>query len=261
MSEWKIIKEGKFPKMKKPVLIEGLPGIGNVGKVAVDFVIEELKAKKICEITSQAMPNSVFVNEQSLVELPTINMYFKRLSKRDLLFVAGDAQPIDERASYSFSQTILDVLKSLGGNEVVTLGGIGLPAIPKKPKVYCTGTSKDIVAEYAKHSSVDPKLYGVVGPIIGVSGLLLGLASKQKVNGVSLLAETFGHQMYLGIRGAREIVRVLNERFAMGIDISELDNEIKQLEAETDKSIQNPELRRSLRSLAKKSGQESNYIG
>ena len=47
MNSWKVVKTGKVPKLNKPVLIEGLPGIGNVGKVSVDFVVEELKASKI----------------------------------------------------------------------------------------------------------------------------------------------------------------------------------------------------------------------
>ena len=35
---WKVKQFGRKPKLKKPVLIEGLPGIGNVGKVVVDFI-------------------------------------------------------------------------------------------------------------------------------------------------------------------------------------------------------------------------------
>ena len=42
MNEWKVTKVGKTPKLVNPILIEGLPGIGNVGKVAVDFIIDEI---------------------------------------------------------------------------------------------------------------------------------------------------------------------------------------------------------------------------
>jgi hypothetical protein len=64
---WKITKTvKKIPKLKNPILIEGLPGIGNVGKVAVDFIIDELKAKKLYDIFSYTFPHSVFVNEKSL---------------------------------------------------------------------------------------------------------------------------------------------------------------------------------------------------
>ena len=37
--EWHVKKR---PKLKKPILIEGLPGIANVGKIAIDFLAQEL---------------------------------------------------------------------------------------------------------------------------------------------------------------------------------------------------------------------------
>ncbi|MAG16376.1 hypothetical protein CMO88_04930 [Candidatus Woesearchaeota archaeon] len=260
MTGWKLIKTGKTPKLNNPILIEGLPGIGNVGKVSVDFIVEELNAKKIFEFTSHSMPHSVFVNEQNLVELPAISVYFKKSKGRDFLFIAGDAQPIDEVSSYGFSEAVLDMLKSFNGTELITLGGIGLPSIPKKPKVYCTGTSKEFVGKYLKEVSAEQKLYGVVGPIIGVSGLLLGLAKRKNMNAISFLAETYGHPMYLGIRGAREIVRILNKKFSLGINMKELNYEIDALEEEAAKTS-GTVLEKSTRGLPSKPGQDASYIG
>jgi len=48
---WRIDKVSN-PKIKNPILIEGLPGVGNVGKIATDFMIDSLGAKKLFEITS-----------------------------------------------------------------------------------------------------------------------------------------------------------------------------------------------------------------
>ena len=45
-------KEEKF-KVNNPVLIEGLPGIGNVGKIVVDFLIDQLKHELVYEIYSK----------------------------------------------------------------------------------------------------------------------------------------------------------------------------------------------------------------
>ena len=42
----------KMPKMKNPILIEGLPGIGNVGKIAIDFMIDELKPTLLYKLYS-----------------------------------------------------------------------------------------------------------------------------------------------------------------------------------------------------------------
>src|SRR3989338_9172477 len=98
MSTWKIDQIGKKPKLRNPILIEGLPGIGNVGNVAVDFLIDELKAKKLYEITSHTFTHSVFVNEDNLVELPMIDIYYRKFNgkKNDLILLGGDVQPTDE---------------------------------------------------------------------------------------------------------------------------------------------------------------------
>jgi len=233
MNGWKIKQTGKKPKLNDCVLIEGLPGIGNVGKVAVDFIIDTLKAEKMYELFSYTFPHSVFVNEKNLVELPAIEIYYKKMKKGpDLLLLAGDVQPIDEVSCYEFCEKILDIMEDFKGKEIITLGGVGLQAVPKKPKVYCTGNSKKIVNKYKKGTSVNEKLHGIVGPIVGVSGILLGLAEKRKIDAIAFLSETFGHPMYLGVKGAREILKVLNKKLNLKIDIKDMDKEIKDIEKE-----------------------------
>jgi len=260
MNAWNVLQLGNKPQLRKPILIEGLPGIGNVGKVAIDFLIDELKARKLYEITSHSFPSSVFVNEDNLVELPKIEIYYKKLrnSPQDLLLLAGDIQPIDETSSYEFSGKMLDMLEEFKGTEVLTLGGIGLADIPKKPKVYCTGTTKSILRKYRKFSNVEQSLYGVVGPIIGVSGLLLGLAKQRDIEAACLLAETYSHPMYLGVKGSREILKVISQRLRLNLKLSRLDKEIKETEKElSNKELPNPQLM-----LKKpKKFKETDYIG
>ncbi|MCG2717633.1 MAG: PAC2 family protein, partial [Nanoarchaeota archaeon] len=111
----------------------------------------------------------------------------------------------------------------------VTMGGIGLQRIPEKPTVYCTSNNKDIIKKY-KHTNLNSNIYGVVGPIIGVSGLLIGLAKQRNIQAIALLAETFGHPTYLGIKGARAILKILNKKLSLGLELDELDNEITEIE-------------------------------
>ncbi|RME54815.1 hypothetical protein D6777_02595 [Candidatus Woesearchaeota archaeon] len=227
--EFKVKKKRIKEKISNPVLIEGLPGIGNVGKVAVDFIIDSLKAKKVIEIYSYHFPHSVFINEKNMVELPVIEIYHKKVGKKDFLFLAGDVQPVDEYSCYKFCDLVLDILEEYGGKEVITLGGIGLQTVPNKPKVYVTGTKWDFVKTFRGASN---KIYGVVGPIVGVSGVLLGLAKLRKIPSASLLAQTFGHPAYLGIKGARETLKILDKKYKLKLDISQLDEEIEELEDE-----------------------------
>ncbi len=263
--KWRFESVGKLPSLHEPIFIEGLPGIGNVGKLAVDFLIDELSATKCYDIASYAFPHSVFVNEDNLVELPLVEIFYKKRDgkKRDIILLGGDVQPIDEQSSYEFSDMILDLIEPLHVSEIITLGGIGLSEVPKKPMVFSTANNKKILRRYGS-DAVNTKLYGVVGPIVGVSGLLLGLAARRNIEAITFLAETYGHPMYLGIKGAREILKVLNEKLQLSIDITKLDREIKDIESEIQKK--NEQLSKvnrtiQMKKLQAKLGTDMDYIG
>ena len=252
------VKQFSNPELKNPVLIEGLPGIGNVGKISVDFMIDSLNAKKFIEIHSNSFPNSVFINENNLINLPTINLYYKKLKNKDLIFLAGDIQPLDEKACYEFCNLIIEIFKKYKGKEIITLGGIGMPKIPKDPKVYCTANSNDIIKRY-KTKELNHEIFGVVGPIIGVTGLLVGLAGKQKIPSIALLAQTFGHPNYLGIKGANEILKLINKKLSLGLKLGDLEKEINEIEKEIKikTSKQMPKIKTEIDFLENK----TSYIG
>ncbi len=233
------VKQILKPVLNKPILIEGLPGIGNVGKIAADFMAGNLNAKKFIEIHSTSFPNSVFVNEKNLIDMPKIEFYYKK-GKQDFIFLTGDVQPINEKDCYEFCNLILDIFSKHKGKEIITFGGIGMGKVPKNPLVYCTANTDSIVKKY-KTSNLNTKIFGVVGPIIGVTGLLIGLAGKRKIPAIALLAQTLGHPNYLGIKGAREILKIVNEKLSLKLDINKLDKEINNIEKEIkEKQIQLP---------------------
>lgn len=249
------VKEIKKTKINNPILIEGLPGIGNVGKIVVDFMIDSLQAKKIYEVQSDKFPHAVFINEENLVELPTIEIFHKKVNNKDILLLAGDVQPIDEASCYNFCNEILDLFEKLKGEEIITLGGIGMQKIPENPQVYCTGNSKKIIDKY-KSKYLNQNIYGMVGPVVGVSGLLVGLAKNRNINSIAMLAETFGHPNYLGIKGAKEILKILNQKLNLKINLNQLEDEISQIEKEIKKKV------RDLNKLKpKKKTNETDYFG
>ena len=237
MSSWEIkwhLK--KRPVLKNPILVEGLPGIANVGKIAIDFLAQELKAKHLASFYSHSFPHSVFINEDNLVEVPKIELWYKKSKdpkKQDLLILNGDVQPIDERSCYSFCDEVIKIAKEFNVKEVITTGGIGLQNLPENPKVYVTANSKDFLKTFQKKSlKVETNIFGVVGPIIGVSGVLIGTAQRNNIDAAAFLAETFAHQMYLGVKGATEILRVLNKRYKLGLKVNKMSKEISELEKE-----------------------------
>lgn len=249
---------GKHEKFKNVVLIEGLPGIGNVGKIAVDFMIEKLKAKKIYEIKSNKYPHAVFINEKNLVELPKMEIYHKRIDNNDLWLLAGDVQPIDESSCYDFCNELIELFKKNNGKEIITLGGIGMKIVPDKPKVFCTANNSKIVEKY-RMNGLNDKIYGIVGPVLGVTGLLVGLAEDHNVNAIALLGETYGHPNYLGIKGARAILEILNKKLKLKLNLKELDEEINEIEKEIKTKTKSLENLKKNKIIEKTDG--ADYIG
>ncbi len=253
---WSIVRHSRV-KLRKPVLIEGLPGIGNVGKIAGDFLIDQTNAKLLFRVRGNKLPSVVYINEESLVEKPSIEGYYARTGKGDIIILTGDVQPIDEESSYDFCDKILTFLSREGGDEIITMAGIGLNKITKKPKVYCTGNNKKTVKKYLSLGNIKGDLYGVVGNIIGVSGLLVGMAGEKRINAVSLLAETFSHPMYLGIGGAKAILRVISKRFGLTLKLSKLDRDLKDVERELIRQLDMAKPGKNIEFYNK----ERNYIG
>lgn len=244
------IKTLRKINLSNPILIEGLPGIGNVGKIALDYLVDSLNASAFMEIYSNRFPNSVFVNEHNLVDLPKITFYHKKIKGKEFIFLGGDVQPVDEYGSYEFCHEVLSLFKKFKGKKIITLAGIGLPRIPENPKVYATGSSKEMMG-YFTDKRINKKIFGTVGPIIGITGLLVGLSREYNMDAICLLSQTFGHHNYLGIKGARELLKILDSKFKFGIDFNSLNEEIKDIEKEIknktqelgfDKKFQNKEV-------------------
>lgn len=232
--EWKIVQHTKrLPKLNTPTFIEGLPGIGSVAKIVVDFIIEDIKAKKLFSFSSSAFPPSVFVNERNLVEMPSIELYYKKTRKGDFLFLSGDLQPVTDRGIYTLSEEILEILTNFSAKKIITLGGVALSNIPKNPNIYCTGNDARFVKSFCAGTNINSKPYGTIGPIIGMSGLLLGMAKARGIPAITLLVETYAHPMYLGVNGSREVLDILGTKLGITLNKKSFEREIALIQQDS----------------------------
>lgn len=225
------MKEIKKIKLNKPVLIEGLPGMGNVGKITLDFIIESLKAEKIYEIYAHYFNHCVFIQENGSCKLPTIDIFYKKIRGKDFLFATGNIQPIDERGCYNFCFELVEWFKNVHGIEIITIGGIGLEDVPKEPAVFICSSDRKMILKY-KDKEIGVNAFNIVGPILGVSGVLVGVSQLEKIPAITILAETFGNPLHLGINGSRKILKLLENKLKLGLDLKSLDKEIKDIEKE-----------------------------
>ena len=183
------IHELHKPKLDKPTLVIGLPGFGNVGKIATRLLIRFAQAKPFAELYSPFFPDYVLINTEGICRAPRYEFYASSSERRNLIILTGDTQPSldDVTAHYELCKEILDYAINQHGTQfVITMGGVPVPT-PKK-QVYTAATSPELATEIMQKGAI---VYGK-GRIMGGTGLFLGLAKKYGLKGVCLLGATTG---------------------------------------------------------------------
>ncbi|MCD6373210.1 MAG: proteasome assembly chaperone family protein [Thermococcus sp.] len=225
------------PQLRDPVFIEGLPGIGLVGKLAADHLIQELEAVKFAELYSPHFMHQVLIKRGSIVELMKNEFYYWKNPEengRDIIIITGDQQvpPTDSPGHYEVVGKMLDFVEEFGVREIITMGGYQVPELQGEPRVLAAVTHEELVDHYRE------KLEGCEveviwredegGAIVGAAGLLLGLGKLRSMYGISLLGESLGY--IVDAKAAKSVLSAVTQILGIEVDMSALDERAKETE-------------------------------
>jgi len=215
--------------LKDPILVEGLPGVGHVGKLVADHMVEELDAEKIMEIYSPHFPPQVMVKEDGTIRQVRneIYAYHGKEDEPDLLIIVGDYQSATNEGHYELCGIFLDLAESYHVKRIYALGGYGTGQFVDKPTVMGAATSIELVTEMKEKGVVfhenEPG-----GGIIGVSGLLLGLGALRGMDAVCLMGVTSGY--LVDPKAATEVLRILCRILGIEVDVHALEERATEME-------------------------------
>lgn len=242
------IKELAKVELKNPVLVEGLPGLGLVGKIAVRYLVKKLKAQKLAYLYSPHFPYFVLVSKKGSVRLLRGTFYYwkNERGENDLILLTGDSQAQTIEGQYEISNAILDFAKRQNVKLVVTIGGYRVET-KDKPKVIAAATSQSLLERALKADAI---ISPMGSPIVGAAGLILGLAPFKKIDALCLLGETKGYLP--DPKAAKSVLEVLLKLLNIHVDLSGLDEEIARAESmvarlqkiEEKRALQAEEMRR-----------------
>ena len=251
------IKELAKVELKSPVLIEGLPGLGLVGKIATRYLIKKLNAKKLAYLHSPHFPYFVLVNRKGSVRLLRGTFYFwKNQSEgNDLILFTGDSQAQTIEGQYEISDCLLDLAKLHNVKMIVTIGGYR-KEVENKPRVIAAAINQELLNKALQAKAV---LSSMGSPIVGTAGLILGLARFKKIDALCLLGETRGYLP--DPKAAKSVLEVLKAMLDLNLDLNGLDEEI----AKADKMVarlQKIEEKRALQAeeIRKEEDKRTTYI-
>jgi len=229
MPAWVKINMLREPKVSRPALVQGLPGLGFVGKLAVGYLIDELNLKPFAEIYSSylVLPDGntgVQIREDGTYYLPRIELYEVTQSKKHAILITGEVQPTIH-GQYELVSQILDLAQRYGCDLVIALGGFQTPVERELGKVYgvfnnhnLESTLKSLGVEITRS-----------GAITGACGVILGLGNQRSLPSIGLLGATRGE--YPDMEAARSVLKVLTKILGLELNFARLDKQIAELKS------------------------------
>ena len=198
------IRTLRHPKINEPILIAGFLGLGEIGNIVAKMLIDLLQAELFAELYSSAFQDFVFIDKNGICRPPRYEFYDVRRG-RDLIILTGDGYPSfdDIPGHYEICNNILDFIEKFACKSIITIDGAASSL--SQEKIYVSATSKEIVSQYVEKGAT---LYRNKR-IIGLSGLILGLAKKRGFEGACLLASTPGYRR--DRKAAFRVYRFLSE--------------------------------------------------
>jgi len=228
------IQINKDLDLENPLLIEGLAGIGHIGRNCVSYLAENLEAEKIGIVHSQHFPPYTIVEDDKTLNPLQNEIYYLEINGRDVVMIEGNAQASSSQGHYDIAENVLDFSENIGVSEIITIGGYSQGEVIEDPEVFATVTSQKVKDQYTNEKvTFDHD----VGQIVGISGLLLGLGKRRGMEGVALLGETPGFLMS-DPKSTEAVLNALEDILDIELDYSKLDDKVEESQ-EVLKKLQN----------------------
>lgn len=206
------------PRLKRPALVAGLPGIANIGKLAAEYLIHRLKAVKFVELYSEYFPEWA-IQEDGALKTLKMNFFHTRPTglKHDLVLATADAQAATPMGQYVLTGEILDFAEKQGVETVATMAAYVLSPDETRDGKVVGAASDQGMTKLLRERGVEI-LDG--GTIVGMNGLLPALAAARGMRGFCLLGATKGG--LLDVRASEVVLRALMSVFGFDVDLQEL---------------------------------------
>lgn len=178
------IIEYDMPDLDNPVLVEGLPGVGLVGKIAADHLVSTFDMSHVASVRCSGLPEVAIYDEAERGVQAPVRLYAD--ADRDLLVLQSDV-PVSRTAASDFAGCVVDWLTK---KTVYPLFLSGLPTedldVEEIPDVYGVATGDGTGALDDAGVSTPPER-GMIG---GPTGALLSQAASQNLDGAGLVVQS-----------------------------------------------------------------------
>lgn len=219
------IKILKDLKLSNPYVIVGFPGIGYVAKIALDYIVEKLKAEKFAEIYSYSFPSFLIVKHDGMVDPIRVELY----NSNNFVFITGNAQPATPEGQHELTDFIVKELhRRYGISKIYAMAAYVVESRVGEPKIY--GAVTDL------HLMKTLEGFGVIpmngGSISGANGIILTYAKEYEIPAACLLSETLAYTYgyFADVKAAEALVKMITTITGIKIDLVDIEEKAKSFE-------------------------------
>ncbi|MCL7414605.1 MAG: proteasome assembly chaperone family protein [ANME-2 cluster archaeon] len=207
--------------LENPIIVEGFPGIGLVGNIASQHLIDELEMEYMGSIESRYFP-PIAVLFNGIINMP-VRIY--ESVEHNILAVISDI-PIHPTISYEVSKVLIDWAQSVNVKEIISIAGIA--TMSAENKVFGAATNDTMLEKIKEHVEVFQ-----VGTISGISGSVMTECYMRNIPAISLLGET--NSPNPDPRASAMVIKILNKIYDLSINTENLIDQAEQIEIELHK--------------------------
>lgn len=220
------IDEVDSASLTEPVLLEGLPGVANVGALAAGHLVDECDATLVRRVHSEHFPPQVTIEDRQ-ASLTASEIHAVDLDGTDALVLTGDHQPQTPEGHYRITEAYLDVAESFDVEQIIAMGGVPTGELIDEYDVL-GATNTESFADELESVGVTFRDDEPAGGIVGVSGLLLGLGARRDIPAACLMGETSGY--LVDPKSATRLLEILQELFDFEVGTESLDERAEEME-------------------------------
>lgn len=212
------------PKLRRASMIAAWPGMGMLAKLSADYLTQRLETRLFAEIYT---PRNDIYFKGSVGELGVDKhrLYYWKGDQQDLVVCSGENQPKSLETIYKLANQVVDIAEEFDVSRIYTFAAVP-HRYEEKPKVVGVVNKPELKGLLEEHGVMVAK---GEGRIIGLNGLLIGVARGRGIEGICLMCEI----RYLDIpqpRSSKAVLETLTSLLGIEVDMSGLERQAKEID-------------------------------
>jgi proteasome assembly chaperone (PAC2) family protein len=210
--EW---RNGADSLPSRSLVFVAFPGVGNLGKVAVESMRELNDTVELARLHLDALPPQANLDEDGLLAPPHVSLAETRTpGGRSFLTLTGAAQPVDMSLHGGIARQLMTFLQDHDVEAVVVLAGYKIGADRKETFAVASSSAYRIDLEGL---GVDVRRDEPKSGAIGLGAMLASTGPLYNINSACVIGTTVGSSQ--DIMASQRIIEHLDRWFSLGLKL------------------------------------------